>query len=211
MDANQQEFRNPFGMDAACENCPGLCDERERVVHGYGDVGAEFLVVGTRPTAAAEANGVPFTGADGGERVQSIFADLGFVRSPPDAAEPDVQNVFFTSLTRCRHPDREPTDREVDTCEPYLNAEIRMINPQIIVPVGERPLRELAVEYTTRRPESFDVDAEHATTIRGRGFELVPMKEPAEMTDAEADAFREHMRENVLSRDYRQTKGRQSR
>jgi len=211
VDANQQEFRNPFGMDTACENCPELCGERERVVHGYGDVGAEFLVVGTRPTAAAEANGVPFTGADGGERVQSIFADLGFVRSPPDAAEPDVQNVFFTSLTRCRHPDREPTDREVDTCEPFLNAEIRMINPQIIVPVGERPLRELAVEYTTRRPDSFDVDTEHATTIRGRGFELVPMKEPTEMTDAEADAFREHMRENVLSRDYRQTKGRQSR
>jgi hypothetical protein len=37
------------------------------------------------------------------------------------------------------------------------------------------------------------------------------MKEPAEMTDAEADAFRDHMRENVLSRDYRQTKGRQNR
>jgi len=211
VDANQQEFRNPFGMDADCENCPGLCEERERVVHGYGDVGAEFLVVGTGPTAAAEANGVPFTGAGGGERVQSIFADLGFVRSSPDAAEPDVQNVFFTNLTRCRHPDREATDREVDTCEPFLNAEIRMINPQIIVPVGERALRELAVEYTTRRPDSFDVDAEHATTIRGRGFELVPMKEPATMTDAEEEAFREHLRENVLSRDYRQTKGRQSR
>ena len=211
MDANQQEFRNPFGMDADCENCPGLCEERERVVHGYGDVGAEFLVVGTGPTAAAEANGVPLTGAGGGERVQSIFADLGFVRSSPDAAEPDVQNVFFTGLTRCRHPDREPADREIDTCEPFLNAEIRMINPQIIVPVGERALRELAVEYTTRRPESFDVDAEHATTIRGRGFELVPMKEPASMTDAEDEAFREHMRDNVLSRDYRQTKGRQSR
>ena len=211
MDANQQEFNNPFGMDTECENCPELCGERERVVHGYGDVGAEFLVVGTRPTAAAEANGVPFTGTDGGERVQSIFADLGFVRSSPDAAEPDVQNIFFTGLTRCRHPDREPTDREVDNCEPFLNAEIRMINPQIIIPVGERPLRELALEYTTRRPDSFDVDAEHATTIRGRGFELVPMKAPTELTDADATAFREHMRENVLSRDYRQTKGRQSR
>ena len=211
MDANQKEFRNPFGMDTECENCPELCGPRDRVVHGYGDVGGEFLVVGTRPSAAAEANGVPFTGAGAGERVQSIFADLGFVRSAPDAAEPDVQNVFFTNLTRCRHPDREPTDREVETCEPFLNAEIRMINPQIIVPVGERPLRELAVAYTTRRPDSFDVDAEHATTIRGRGFELVPMKDPAAMTDAEADAFRDHMRENVLSRDYRQTKGRQSR
>jgi uracil-DNA glycosylase family 4 len=211
VDANQTEFENPFGMDADCENCEELCDARDRVVHGYGDVGAEFLVVGTAPTAAAERNGVPFTGEGGGERVQSIFADLGFVRSEPDAAAPDVQNLFFTNLTRCRHPERAPTDREVDTCEPFLNAEIRMINPQIIVPVGERPLRELAVEYTTRRPDSFDVDAEHATTIRGRGFELVPMAEPAEMTDDEADAFRDHMRENVLSRDYRQTKGRQSR
>ena len=182
MDANQTEFENPFAMDADCENCAELCGARDRVVHGYGDVGAEFLVVGTRPTAAAERNGVPFTGPDGGELVQSIFADLGFVRSEPDAAEPEVQNVFFTNLTRCRHPERGPTDREVDTCEPFLNAEIRMINPQIIVPVGDRPLRELAVEYTTRRPDSFDVEAEHATTIRGRGFELVPMKEPADMS-----------------------------
>jgi len=211
VDANQKELRNPFGMDTDCENCPELC----------GPATGSFTVTATwvvsfsssvrgrvrppRPTVS------PFTGAGAGERVQSIFADLGFVRSAPDATEPDVQNIFFTNLTRCRHPKREPTDREVETCEPFLNAEIRMINPQIIVPVGERPLRELAVAYTTRRPDSFDIDAEHATTIRGRGFELVPMKEPSEMTDTEADAFREHMRENVLSRDYRQTKGRQSR
>ena len=211
MDANQTEFANPFGMDPDCENCSELCDRRDRVVHGYGDVGAEFLVVGGRPTAAAERNGVPFTGPGGGERVQSLFADLGFVRSDPDATEPDVQNVFFTNLTRCRHPEREPTDEEVATCEPFLNAEIRMINPQIIVPIGGRVLRELAVAYTTRDPGSFDIEAEHATTIRGRGFELVPMCDPATMTDAEAAAFREHVSGNVLSRDYRQTKGRRSR
>lgn len=211
VDATQEEFANPFAMDPDCENCPELCGRRDRVVHGYGDVGAEFLVVGERPTSAAEHNGVPFTGEGGGERVQSIFAELGFVRSPPDATEPDVQNVFFTNLTRCRHPDREPTDEEVTTCEPFLNAEVRMINPQIIVAVGERALRELAVAYTTRRPDSFDVEAEHATTIRGRGFEIVPMYDPDSMTDAEATAFIEHMRENVLSRDYRQTKGRRSR
>ena len=211
VDANQREFENPFGMDTDCENCAELCGPREQVIHGYGDVGAEFLVVGEAPTAAAERNGVPFTGPGGGEQVQAIFAELGFVRSDPDASEPDVQNVFFTNLTRCRHPDRDPTDEEVRTCEPFLNAEIRMINPQIIVPVGERALRALAVEYTTRRPDSFDIDAEHATTIRGRGFELVPMMTPTELTDERADAFLTHMRENVLSRDYRQTKGRQQR
>ena len=211
MDAHQQEFENPFGMDADCRNCDALCDARERVVHGYGDVGGEFLVVGESPTAAAERNGIPFTGAGGGERVQAMFAELGFVRSEPSASTPDVQNIFFTNLTRCRHPEREPTDEEVDTCEPFLNAEIRMINPQIIVAVGERVLEALAVEYTTRRPDSFDIGAEHATTIRGRGFELVPMVDPGEMTDAQADAFVSHMRENVLARDYRQTKGRQER
>ncbi|OYR73587.1 uracil-DNA glycosylase, partial [Halorubrum sp. E3] len=127
MDANQKELRNPFGMDTDCENCPELCGPRDRVVHGYGDGGGEFLVGGARPNAPAEANGIPFTGAGAGERIQSIFADLGFVRSAPDASEPDVQNAFFTNLTRCRHPEREPTDSEVETCEPFLNAEIRMI------------------------------------------------------------------------------------
>ena len=86
-----------------------------------------------------------------------------------------------------------------------------MINPHIIVPIGDRVLRELAVEYTTRRPDSFDVYEEHATTIRGRGFELVPMIPPAEQTDEQEAAFVEHLKENVFSRDYRQTKGRRSR
>jgi uracil-DNA glycosylase family 4 len=209
VDANQDEFANPFGMDESCENC-ALCERRERVVHGYGDVGAEFLVVGEAPTPGAERTGVPFAGDEAGERVQRILGELGFVRSDSGADEPDVQNVFVTYLTRCRHPERAPTDREVDTCEPYLNAEIRMINPEIIVPVGQRALEALAVDYTTRRPGSFDADAEHATTVRGRGFELVPMCDPASMTDAQATAFVDHMRD-LLGRDYRQTKGRRSR
>ncbi|ELZ94220.1 uracil-DNA glycosylase [Haloferax mucosum ATCC BAA-1512] len=211
MDAHQRQFRNPFSMDTDCTNCTGLCEVREQVVHGYGDVGAEFLFVGESPSAAAEKTGVPFTGDAAGERVQRILGALGFSRSDPDADEPDVQNVFLTCLTRCRHPGRGPTDAEISTCEPFLNAEIRMINPHIIVPVGQAALEALAFDYTTRAVDSFDIDAEHATTIRGRGFELVPMKEPTRQTNAETEAFVEHVRESVFARDYRQTKGRQSR
>ncbi|SEO71658.1 uracil-DNA glycosylase, family 4 [Halogranum amylolyticum] len=211
MDAHQHTLENPFSMDEECTNCDALCETRSNVVHGYGDVGAEFVFVGEMPNDAADDAGVPFVGDDAGERLQSILGDLGFARSDPDALEPELQNAFLTYLTRCRHPERPPTDEEVVTCEPYLNAEIRMINPQLIVPVGQRALEELAVEYTTRRPDSFDVDDEHATTIRGRGFELVPMVELDRQTDAQTEAFVEHMRENVFSRDYRQTKGRRSR
>jgi uracil-DNA glycosylase family 4 len=211
VDAEQDTFENPFNMDADCRNCPELCDVRTNVVHGYGDVGAEFVFVGERPGEGADRTSVPFAGDAAGERLQRILADLGFSRSEPGVEKPDLQNVFLTNLTRCRDPDRRPTDEEVRTCEPYLNAEIRMINPEILVPIGQRPLEALAVDYTTRRPDSFDAAAEHATTVRGRGFELVPMVELEAQTEAQTDAFVDHVLENVFSRDYRQTKGRRSR
>jgi uracil-DNA glycosylase family 4 len=211
VDANQDTFENPFGMDEDCTNCPALCEARSTVVHGYGDVAAEFLFLGERPGPGADRTGVPFTGDAAGERLQRILGELGFSRSPPDAERPELQNAFLTHLTRCRDPARRPTDEEVDTCEPYLNAEIRMINPEIIVPIGQRPLEALATEYTTRSPDSFDVEAEHATTVRGRGFELVPMVALDEQTDELTESFVAHVSEAIFGRDYRQTKGRQSR
>ena len=211
MPGDQHSLANPFGMDEACRNCEGLCDARSNVVHGYGDVGGEFLFVAERPHVGADEAGVPFTGDPAGERLQRILGELGFARSPPDADEPELQNAFLTYLTRCRHPERPPTDEEVLTCEPYLNAEIRMINPEIIVPIGQRTLDALATDYTTNRPGDVEVAEAHATTVRGRGFELVPMLELETQTDEQTEAFVDHLLENVFSRDYRQTKGRRSR
>ena len=208
MDAHQDEFANPFGMDEDCRNCSDLCDVRTNVVHGYGDAGAEFVFVGGRPSPGADRTGVPFTGDDAGRRLQRILGELGFSNSPPDANRPELDNAYCTYLTRCRHPDRDPTDEEVTTCDPYLTADLRMINPEIIVPVGTLALRGVAVEHTTRDPANLDAADLHATTIRGRGFELVPMRALDDQTDADTEAFVEHVAESVLGRDYRQTKGR---
>lgn len=197
---------NPFGMDEACRNCPELCATRTNVVHGYGDVGAEFVVVGTAPSAGADASGIPFTGDDSG--VLEILT--GFDMCDRSGDRPVLDNVFLTHVTRCRHPERPPTDEEATNCEAFLTSELRMINPEIIVPVGQRPLKELAFEYTTRSPEDFDVETDHATTVRGRGFELVPMIPPSEQSDDQRAAWVEHF-EGLLGRDYRQTKGRRGR
>jgi len=148
MDADQDTLENPFGMDPDCRNCPALCESRERVVHGYGDVAAEFLVVGETPSGVAETTSVPF--ADG--PVFDAIDRLGLLDRSGDDPVPD--NVFLTHLTRCRNPERPPTDDEIGNCEPYLNGEIRMINPEIIVPVGERVLRALAFETPPGRPRS---------------------------------------------------------
>ncbi|MFB6074172.1 MAG: uracil-DNA glycosylase family protein [Haloarculaceae archaeon] len=208
MDANQETLSNPFGMDETCQNCPALCETRERVVHGYGDVGAEFLVLGEAPDAAADASGVPFTG----ERERALLDVLAAVDmcEDPDADRPVLSNAYLTYLARCHSPERRPSDDEVGNCEPFLNSEIRMINPEIILPVGQRALEELAFEYTTSSREDLDVAEQHATTIRGRGFELIPMLPPADQTDDQRTALLEHLSE-TLGRDYRQTKGRRGR
>lgn len=210
MDANQEELSNPFGMDEDCQNCPALCETREQVVHGYGDVGGDFLFVGEVPGEGPDSTGVPFTGDGTGRALLSILRRLGLCGSEPDTDEPELANTFLTYLARCRHPDRTPTDAEIGNCEPYLNAEIRMINPEIIVPVGEHALEEIGTEYTTTPVEELDIVDDHASRIRGRGFELMPMIDPAEQTDAQTQTFVEAFAA-LMASDYRQTKGRRSR
>lgn len=200
-------------MDEECRNCPALCETRTQVVHGYGDVDADFLFVGERPTARADETGVPFAGeggSDGDGGLRRILERLGLCAVDSPADRPELENVYLTTLTRCRDPDRRPSDEEIATCEPYLNAEIRMINPEILVPVGERPLAELGTEYTTTPAEDLSLPEDHATRIRGRGFELVPMIHPREASAEETQTWLESFA-SLMASDYRQTKGRQER
>ncbi|GGL23492.1 uracil-DNA glycosylase [Halarchaeum grantii] len=210
MDAAQETRYNPFGMDEDCRNCEALCGVRDRVVHGYGDVSADFVFVGETPSAAAERTGVPFTGDAVGERFQDILGQVGLNHSLPESEEPEIENAYLAYLTRCHHPERPPTDEEVATCEPFLNADLRMINPEVIVPVGERALAEIGEEYTTTPVADLDVVEHHAERIRGRGFELFPMVHPAAMTEEQVDAFVTAFLD-LLETDYRQTKGRRGR
>ena len=207
---DQQSRSNPFGMDEECRNCPALCESRTQIAHGYGDVASDFLVVGERPTPAADHSGVPFADGDEHSALQRLLGRLGLCDLTSDPSEPALANVYLTYLTRCRHPERAPTDDEIDTCEPYLDAEIRMINPELLVPVGQRALERLGEAYTTLEPAALDVRERHAETVRGRGFELVPMIDPEVATTAEVDEWVEHFA-SVMASDYRQTKGRRSR
>lgn len=206
MSADGPDPRNPYGMDEQCQNCPALCGTRTQVVHGYGDVEADVVVLGTAPSAGADRTGVPFTGDETGHAIQELLGGVGMSASPPDSPEPDLENVYLTYVTRCRHPDRDATETEIRNCEGYRTAELRMINPELIVAVGDGALDALAFEYTTRSAENLAVTAEHATTIHGRGFEILPTRPPLEATDEEWASFQEHL-VSELDRDYRQTKG----
>lgn len=192
-------------MDEACQHCPALRQSRSRIVHGFGDVTADFLFVTHAPTADANRTGIPFGGSDTDSIMWSILDRVGFISGTLDG-DPRTENVYLTHLTRCRHPDRMPTSEERANCEPFLNADIRMINPEILIPIGEIALQELAFEYTTKSPDSFDIDRDHGAEIRGRGFEIIPMKHPSRMTSDDVETIVSRL-QSVLDRDYRQTKG----
>lgn len=195
---------NPFGMRPPFDRTP---PGDRTAVFGYGDANADFHLIGDYPGRHGGAEtGVPFTGSDSGRALQDVFREVGFVSGPP--AEPVCENLFCSYVHMCRLPDgRTPTQEEYDDLERYFDAELRAINAHILMPVGEQATDHVLREYTTQRHRiDLDMAALHATEIRGRGFLIVPIREPTEWEDTEREALVARL-EAILGRDYRQTKG----
>jgi uracil-DNA glycosylase family 4 len=97
-------------------------------VPGVGDVRAEWLFVGEAPGAEEDARGEPFVG-QAGKLLDNMLAALGMKRG---------QNVYIANVLKCRPPNnRAPEPREVDACRPYLDRQIALIRPKVIVALGK--------------------------------------------------------------------------
>ena len=175
-------------------------DAGPEAVFGYGDVGADVLVVGDAPGVhGGVETGVPLSGTPA---LLDVLAAVGLLSGP--TAEPIPSNCYLTYRHHCRLPDeRRPTESEYAQCEPHLDAEIRAINPHILVSVGPSATEHVFEVYTTKRPPD---TPPHATTVHGRGFLVVPSWDPREWTTGDGEELRQCL-EDVLESDYRQTKG----
>ena len=115
-----------------CQKCPHLVKSRTQVVFGVGSIDAEVMFVGEAPGADEDAKGEPFVGR-AGQLLTKIIQAMGFQRS----------DVYIANILKCR-PDmppgesgnRRPTREEMDTCKPYLLAQIELIQPQVLVALG---------------------------------------------------------------------------
>jgi len=111
---------------AACEAC-ALCRTRNRTVPGVGDIRAEWLFVGEAPGAEEDAKGEPFVG-QGGRLLDNMLAALGIARG---------HRVYIANVLKCRPPaNRAPEPGEVESCRPYLDRQIELIRPKLIVALG---------------------------------------------------------------------------
>ena len=117
-----------FAADVeACTAC-GLCRSRNKSVPGVGDVHAHWLFVGEAPGAEEDAKGEPFVG-QAGRLLDSMLASLGMRRG---------DNVYIANVLKCRPPgNRAPDPAESEACRPYLDRQIELIAPRIIVALGK--------------------------------------------------------------------------
>ena len=117
-----------FAADvAACTAC-GLCRTRNKAVPGVGDVHAQWLFVGEAPGAEEDARGEPFVG-QAGRLLDNMLAALGMKRG---------KNVYIANVLKCRPPgNRTPSPHEVESCRPYLDRQIALIRPTLIVALGK--------------------------------------------------------------------------
>jgi uracil-DNA glycosylase family 4 len=117
-----------FAADvAACTAC-GLCKTRKQAVPGVGDLQADWLFVGEAPGAEEDAKGEPFVG-QAGRLLDNMLAALGMQRGA---------NVYIANVLKCRPPgNRTPTPLETESCRPYLDRQIALIRPKLIVALGK--------------------------------------------------------------------------
>jgi uracil-DNA glycosylase len=183
---------NPFGMSPPCE----------RFVPGYGDANADFHVIGDHPGIhGGSETGVPFTNA-AGRRLLAVLAAVGFLDAP-ESNSPKVNNLFCSYLHLCVT-DGEPSPESYTDDERFFDAELRAIGAHVLLPVVERATEHVIRTYTAREVLTpLDMDALHATEIRGSGWLVLPIKEPAEWDDGGEAEQLERTLKTLLASDYR--------
>jgi uracil-DNA glycosylase family 4 len=117
---------------ADCRRCR-LCSGRTRVVFGAGDPRARIMFIGEGPGADEDRLGEPFVGR-AGQLLNAMIRALGLQR----------RDVYIANIVKCRPPgNREPQDSEAATCLPFLERQIELVDPKVIVVLGRVAARYL--------------------------------------------------------------------
>ena len=153
----------------ACRKCP-LWKKRKKPVPGEGNINANVMFIGEAPGYWEDVEGKPFVGS-AGEILDEMLSEIGLSRN----------KVYIANILKCRPPEnRDPSASEIKACVPYLNQQIRIVKPKIIVTLGRHSTSYILSEC--------GLEAEGITRLHGRkyvvellGFKvlLIPMYHPA--------------------------------
>ena len=144
-----------------CTRCK-LHSTRSNIVYGAGDPCAELMFVGEAPGHDEDQQGVPFVGR-AGQLLTKIIEAIDLRR----------EDVYIANVVKCRPPkNRNPEPDEIETCQPYLFAQIDAIQPKVVVALGA-----FAVKTLLQSDES--ISKLRGRTFDYRGAKLIPTFHPA--------------------------------
>ncbi|MDX2438837.1 MAG: uracil-DNA glycosylase [Acidobacteriota bacterium] len=148
---------------ADCQLCR-LSEKRQKVVFGEGDPHTVVMFIGEGPGAEEDRTGRPFVGQAGQLLERMLFA-IGLRRD----------QVYITNIVKCRPPgNRDPKDDEVAACSPYLDQQIELIAPRVLVALGKPASHRL---LGTSKP----IGALRGRWASYKGIPLMPLFHPAYM------------------------------
>jgi DNA polymerase len=165
---------------STCTKCP-LAEGRTQVVFGVGDPDADLLFVGEGPGREEDLAGEPFVGRSGKLLDRLMWEEIQLTRD----------RCYIANVVKCRPPNnRDPAPVEIDACRPYLEEQITLIHPAVIITLGNFATR-LLLDTT-----------EGIHQLRGsifpyRAGHLVPTYHPAYVLRAGGEAMAE-MRSDLI-------------
>jgi DNA polymerase len=158
---------------ATCRLC-GLCEARTQAVLGVGDRNADWLFVGEGPGAEEDQRGEPFVG-QAGKLLDNMLAAIGLRRG---------EDVYIANAVKCRPPgNRTPTPEETASCRPYLERQIELLRPKLIVALG-RPAAQTLLGTEVK------IGAARGTCFDYRGTSVVVTYHPAYLLRTPLDKAR---------------------
>ena len=157
----------------ACRKCPRLVVWREEVAHvkrkayqdqeywgkpvpGFGDPKARVLVVGLAPGAhGSNRTGRQFTGDASGGFLFPALHRAGFTNQALAESRSDgllLKDMYITASGRCAPPGNKPSTEELNNCQPYLEQEIQILKPKVIVCLGRIAFDRVLKIYSAHKP-----------------------------------------------------------
>ncbi|HEY1181994.1 MAG TPA: uracil-DNA glycosylase [Rhodocyclaceae bacterium] len=149
VDASGMDWNTLATAVAECRAC-NLCKARKQAVLGVGDQQADWLFVGEGPGAEEDERGEPFVG-QAGKLLDAMLAAINLRRG---------ENVYIANSVKCRPPNnRTPEPEETAACWPYLERQIELLQPKLIVALGRpaaQTLLQREVKIGAARGQLFD-------------------------------------------------------
>ena len=156
-----------------CRKCARLVEWREEVarvkrkayidqdywgkpVPGFGDPNARVVVVGLAPGAhGSNRTGRNFTGDASGGFLYPALYRAGFASQPTALSRDDgltLNDLYLTASGRCAPPANKPTPEELNNCQPFLERDLEILNPKVIVCLGRIAFERVMRIYSVRNP-----------------------------------------------------------